>query len=121
MTARYESDTDDDEDEDEDEDEGWGIVAADHIGPNGLRIMSGPCSTCIFRPGNPMKLQPGRVRGMVEAVVADDSFTTCHQTLDGEYPPALCHGMTDRHAGQIVRIAERMSFIERVDPPKKSP
>lgn len=101
------------------DDEDWGFTAGDHIGPNGLRVFTAPCSTCIFRPGNPMNLTPGRVKGMVEDVVRDDSFTTCHQTLTGEHPPTLCHGMTERHAGQIVRIAERIGFIDLIEPPAK--
>lgn len=102
-----------------DEDEDWGIRAVDHVGPDGLRIMAEPCSTCIFRPGNPMRLKSGRVKGMVAAVVETDSFTTCHQTLTGEYPPALCHGMTQRHEGQIVRIFKSLDHIDRVSPPIK--
>lgn len=100
--------------EDEDDDRSWSSSDL-CIGPQGLRIMADQCSTCIFRPGNPMHLTPGRVRGMVEDVVRDDSFTQCHQTLGckpGE--GALCAGMTDRHAGQLVRIFERLGFIEKV-------
>lgn len=105
--------------EDEDEQDDWGVTASDCIGPEGLRVFASPCSTCIFRPGNLMRLEPGRVKGMVEAVVADDGFTPCHQTLSGEHPPTLCHGMTERHAGQIVRIAERTGFLARIEPPVK--
>jgi hypothetical protein len=103
----------------EEEEDDWGIKAIDHVGPNGLRVMAEQCSTCIFRPGNLMRLHPGRVKGMVEQVVADDSFTTCHQTLGGEHPPALCKGMTERHAGQLVRIFQRLDRIDRVQPPSK--
>lgn len=105
---------------DEQEDGDWGIRAVDHIDVYGLRVMAEQCSTCIFRPGNLMYLQPGRVRGMVEEVVRDDSYTTCHQTLSGEIPPTLCKGMTDRHPGYLVRVAQRAGFIHAVQPPIKA-
>lgn len=103
----------------DDEDDDWGTTGADCVGPDGLRVFASPCSTCIFRPGNPMTLQPGRVRGMVEAVVQNDGFTPCHQTLTGEHPPTLCHGMTQRHPGELYRLFERMGAISLIEPPIK--
>lgn len=103
-------------DEEEEHDPEWSSPIL-NIGEKGLRIMTGPCSTCIFRPGNPMHLQPGRVKGMVDDVVAHDSFTQCHKTLGCEPGQgALCHGMTKRHEGQLVRTFRRMGTIEEVDP-----
>lgn len=64
--------------------------------PRGLRVCIRQCSTCVFRPGNLMHLQPGRLRGMIEESIANDSFIPCHKTLDGER--AVCRGFYDRHA-----------------------
>lgn len=101
---------------DEEHDPSWsspGLL----IGPNGLRIMAGPCSTCIFRPGNLMHLNEGRVKSMVADVVRGDSFTQCHKTLGCEPGRgALCHGMTKRHEGDLVRTFRRLGAIEEVDP-----
>jgi hypothetical protein len=63
--------------------------------PEGLWICSEMCSTCVFRPGNLMQLQPGRLRGMVNDSLANDSGIPCHKTLDGRR--ALCRGFWDRH------------------------
>lgn len=101
--------------EDEDE-EDWGPRLVDCVDEDGLRVFSGPCSTCIFRPGNKMMLQPGRVKGMVEDVVRDDSHTVCHKTL-GDRPATLCHGMTKRHPGEGVRIFQRLGAIHLIEPP----
>ncbi len=103
----------------EDDDSDWGITGADLVSPSGLRVFDSPCSTCIFRPGNPMSLNPGRVKGMVEDVVREDSFTPCHQTLTGEHPPTLCHGMTERHPGALYRLFDQMGAIHRIQPPVK--
>ena len=39
--------------------------------------------TCMFRPGNLMRLDEGRVEGMAAEALADDGGTiVCHDTLD---------------------------------------
>ncbi len=99
----------------EDENDDWNIRGIDAVDEQGLRVLSGPCSTCIFRAGNLMDLHPGRVKGMVEDVVREDTFTPCHKTLTGR-PVALCHGMTKRHRGAIVRAFDALGAIHEVDP-----
>lgn len=87
----------------------------------GLRVCAEPCSTCIFRPGNLMSLQPGRVRSMIEQSLAADSFITCHKTLDGER--AVCRGFYDLHRtnslglrlGAILGVIETNPEGERDD------
>lgn len=83
----------------------------------GLRVCSRMCSTCIFRPGNLMQLHPGRVRGMVDEAVANDSMIPCHKTLDGER--ACCRGFYDRHRESSfgLRLGELIGVIE-IDPDK---
>lgn len=75
------------------------------------------CETCIFRPGNLMKLKAGRVREMVDEARADDSGIVCHATLDGDN--ATCRGFFDRYPTQPLQIAERLHLIEFVQPPSK--
>lgn len=90
-----------------------------------IHVLSEMCSTCIFRPGNLMALQSGRVRGMVDAAVKDDSAITCHSTSPaaarfyGPAEPAVCRGFFDRHSTVPLRLARVMDCIEYDDPPKK--
>jgi len=96
--------------DEERDDDGWAIPP---IGPRGLRVMAEQCSTCIFRPGNPMRLQPGRVRSMMDEVRARDSFIPCHQTLGTGEPSAICRGQADAFRGWLLRHIET---VEEVPP-----
>lgn len=76
----------------------------------GVRVMEAMCPTCVFRPGNVMKLAPGRLAGMIEDAKRDESTIVCHDTLDDQYQ-AACRGFFDRHATQALQIAERLGYI----------
>jgi hypothetical protein len=85
-----------------------------------LRVHSEQCSTCIFRPGNLMKLRPGRLQQLIQLNRRQDSHIVCHQTLkDGMQ--AVCRGFYDRFTSQMIRICGRMKggtvFVE----PAKKP
>jgi hypothetical protein len=80
-----------------------------------VHVCAEMCATCVFRPGNRMKLQPGRVRGMVDQARADGSAITCHATLHGEQ--AVCRGFFERHPTPPLQIAERLDMIVYVEPP----
>lgn len=77
-----------------------------------IHVLAEKCSTCIFRPGNPMHLTPGRVRGMVRDANARDSAIICHATL---YRPgvgnAVCRGYFDAHRTTPLQIAARLDLI----------
>ncbi len=79
-----------------------------------VHVCARMCSTCIFRPGNLMKLSPGRRAGMVRSAVAKDSAIICHQTLDENN--AVCAGFFAQHSTNPLRIAERLGMIEYVEP-----
>jgi hypothetical protein len=86
------------------------------------RVLSRQCSDCIFRPGNPMHLAPGRLRDMVEEARSRERFITCHQTLPGVAPrgfrPAVCRGFFDRYqTAGLTLIGVLFGFTE-VDPPE---
>lgn len=78
------------------------------------------CSTCIFRPGNLMKLQAGRVKQMVQDTRGDEGSTIpCHQTLEGwGYPEsgnnAICRGWYDAYADEsaLLQMAQRLGIIK---------
>jgi hypothetical protein len=81
-------------------------VADEH----GVRVMEGMCPTCVFRPGNKMHLQPGRVRDMVDTAKANESTIVCHATLDQKLQ-AACRGFFDHHATQPLQVADRLGLI----------
>jgi hypothetical protein len=71
------------------------------------------CTTCIFRPGNLMRLAPGRVENMVKNAIVEQSAIICHDTLDGDN--AVCRGFFDRHKHDtVLGMAERLGVIEEV-------
>lgn len=88
-----------------------------------LYVLSDQCSSCIFRAGNLMQLQRGRVRGMVEDCIRDQSAIPCHQTIyTDEHEPAICRGFHDSKWGHEVialRLAHSMGIIVEVAPPSK--
>lgn len=45
-----------------------------------VHVMAAKCSTCVFRPGNLMGLEPGRLKEMVTESVEDGGGITCHKT-----------------------------------------
>lgn len=87
-----------------------------------VHVMGEKCSTCIFRPGNPMHLSPGRVKEMVDASIEDGGAITCHKTLPYAVPErdqqAVCRGFYDAHRDRVpaLYVAEAMGVIEEVDP-----
>ncbi len=85
------------------------------------RLLSRQCDTCIFRPGNPMHLDPGRLHEMVTTALAEQSFVICHDTLPygphPDTPPAICRGFYDRYTTIRLRlIADLFGYLE-CDPP----
>lgn len=77
------------------------------------------CATCVFRPGNPMNLRPGRVEAMVEGAIQDQSAIICHSTLTGDN--AVCRGFFDRHKQDtILQAAERLGIVREVPVPTRA-
>lgn len=78
-----------------------------------VMVCAQQCGTCIFRPGNLMRLQPGRVDGMVEQAIANQSAIICHDTLSGDN--AVCRGFFDRHKHDtLLGMAERLGVVEQI-------
>jgi hypothetical protein len=103
-------------------------AASDVIDPDTrkVRVLSRQCRTCLFRPGNPMSLRPGRFEEVIAGNLAAEALLTCHATLPyGEYPkfgPAVCAGFWARYSRAVIagRLA-RMIGIIRVTPPGEEP
>lgn len=79
-----------------------------------IHVCESMCKTCIFRPGNLMKLEPGRVEGMVADSLAKQSVIICHSTLDGDN--AVCAGFAKKHRTLPLALAELTGNIEYVEP-----
>lgn len=78
----------------------------------GLRVCAEECDTCVFRKGNVMHLNAGRVRHMVDSAILNDTAIVCHKTLEGER--AVCRGYWDRHSRDTLmcRIGGALGIIE---------
>lgn len=72
------------------------------------------CATCVFRPGNLMRLRPGTLRSLVDDNRAEESAIICHETY--ECDNAVCFGFFERYPTQPLQIAERLDLIEWVTP-----
>lgn len=80
-----------------------------------VHVMREQCSTCIFKPGNLMSLQPGRVAQMVRDAKAGDSVIPCHHTIHvRDERPAICRGYWDRHHTDVwtLRLANDMGIVQ---------
>ena len=75
-----------------------------------VHVRRSKCDTCIFRPGNLMHLEEGRVENMVEDC-GDDGAIPCHKHLDEGVTP-VCHGFWSQHRNQVLQLAERLGVVE---------
>ena len=88
------------------------------------RLLSEQCNTCIFRPGNPKHIRPGRLRSMIsDALQEGCQGIICHATLSygghPEFGAALCRGFYDTigYRNNFVRVMERIGGFQEVAPP----
>lgn len=78
-----------------------------------IHVCDTMCDTCVFRPGNLMRLEPGRLAGMVRDATRADSAIICHSTLyQHEVRNAVCRGFYDRYRTQPLQLAERLGLVE---------
>lgn len=77
-----------------------------------IHVCAEMCETCVFRPGNLMRLTPGRLRGMIDESRAAESAIICHKTLEPEVGDAVCRGFFDRYPTQPLQVAERLRLLE---------
>jgi hypothetical protein len=102
------------------DDTGRGLSVGDPVRGKS-RLLSRQCTTCIFRPGNRMHLDGGRLRDLVAQARAAEGFIVCHSTLPHyRYPhakPAICRGFADRYTTQALQVIARLWGFVEVDPP----
>lgn len=84
-----------------------------------IHVMADKCSTCVFRPGNLMRLAPGRLADLIETNLAADTAFACHQTIYQEaVDEVICHGYHDSYGDCVtaLRMARAMGLIQWVTP-----
>jgi hypothetical protein len=63
------------------------------------RLFREKCPTCVFRPGNPMRLIEGRLADLIEQNRATGSMLICHETTYGQAAvEVMCRGYWDAYA-----------------------
>ena len=83
-----------------------------------VHVCARKCSTCIYRPGNLMRLEDGRKEGMESEAVANQSVIPCHKTIYGaEVGPAICRGYwdTQKHNVGMLSVAERLGYVKEIE------
>lgn len=79
-----------------------------------VHVLVEQCKTCVFRPGNLMQLQTGRLKDLVDSNLKADSALVCHDTLykDG-VDNAVCRGYFDAYADEVtpLRLAQAMGIV----------
>ena len=86
-----------------------------------VHVCARMCSTCIFRPGNLMRLPDGRVNQMVAGATKSEGVIPCHHTTHGEHKDgeAVCRGFYELHATPTLRLAAAMNVIKWQEPEPK--
>lgn len=84
-----------------------------------VHVMERMCATCIFRPGNLMHLEEGRVEQMVKDATKEEGVIPCHSTIHGSRDQeAVCKGFFDFHPTRLLQVAGRLGYVvfDPVDP-----
>lgn len=77
------------------------------------------CETCIFRPGNPMRLRPGRLQQVVRDNLRTGTLLICHTTTYGQAAEeVVCRGFYDRFGDRtnVKRVMARLGGFREVAP-----
>lgn len=91
------------------------------------RLFADRCTDCVFRPGNLMRLAPGRFAELVADNRATGSLLICHQTTHGQAPElgeVMCRGYFDAYAedSAVAQVMARLfgpDWFEVVAPPEE--
>lgn len=81
-----------------------------------VHVCSDMCATCVFRPGNLMSLDPGKLRNLIADARSAESAIICHCTL-GTEENAVCRGFYDRYKTEPLAMASKQNRIRWQDPP----
>lgn len=65
------------------------------------------CASCVFRPGNMMRLRSGRLADLIAENRARGTALVCHLTTFGQRPElgeVLCRGFFDAYADEVTAV-----------------
>jgi hypothetical protein len=85
-----------------------------------VHVRAEKCSTCVFHPGNRMRLPPGRLKDLVDQNVTNQAALVCHQTLpygpNPELGEAICRGYFDGPGADTLPmvLARAMDVVREV-------
>jgi hypothetical protein len=92
------------------------------------RLLKEQCKTCVGRPGNLMKLRPGRLQQLIRENTGPDAHgLVCHETLsysqNPHFGPAYCHWFFETYGdlANLIRIYKRLGNFTKIDPPGENP
>lgn len=77
-------------------------------------VYSRRCDTCVFHPGNRMRLQPGRLADIVATNRQRGTLLVCHQTTYGQRTQeVVCRGYMDAYGAEtnVVRVMQRLATL----------
>lgn len=87
------------------------------------QLLAERCSSCVFRPGNLMKLAPGRLSDLIQHNLDAGAALICHQTLSyGDHPEvgeAVCRGFYDAYGDDVnaIRVMHRLGGFQEIPAP----
>lgn len=80
-----------------------------------VHVRARRCATCIFHPGDLMRLGPDRVAGMVADADTEGTCIPCHSHLYVGAPiEPVCRGYFDRRSSVLLRLADALGIITYV-------
>ena len=80
-----------------------------------VHVQERKCSTCIYRPGNLMHLEPGRREQMERDSDAIEGAIPCHHHIHQGAPiEPVCRGYYDHAIGDGNHMMLRMATMARV-------
>lgn len=86
-----------------------------------VHVMAKMCPTCIFRPGNLMRLEPVRVKHMVEGATKAESCIPCHETTHNQAEgEAICRGFYEKFPTVPIRLAQALGRLVEITPKKSA-
>lgn len=87
------------------------------------KVFRKKCATCVFHPGNRMKLRAGRLADLLRTNRQNGTALICHKTTYDQAPDlgeVVCRGFYDAYGESInvIRVMNRLGGFEEVDPPE---
>lgn len=83
------------------------------------KVFSRKCSSCVFHPGNRMRLKEGRLAEVLRHNLRAGTALICHTTTYGQQAEeVVCRGYYDAYGESVnvIRVMNRLGGFDEVDP-----